>query len=126
MAGRGTDIELDPAARAAGGLHVLSCQHNASRRHDRQLAGRAGRHGDPGSTETWFVRRTSSSAGAATADNDSPWKHSNAFVRALRRAPWFRRWTQRREERRRAELRGQLLQQDLDWERRLSFAGPAG
>lgn len=40
MAGRGTDIELDQAARNAGGLHVLSCQQNPSRRLDRQLAGR--------------------------------------------------------------------------------------
>lgn len=54
MAGRGTDIHLDDEALAAGGLHVLCCQHNASRRHDRQLAGRAGRQGQPGSSEAWI------------------------------------------------------------------------
>jgi preprotein translocase subunit SecA len=53
MAGRGTDIHLDAAALAAGGLHVILCQHNPSRRHDRQLAGRAGRQGQPGSSECW-------------------------------------------------------------------------
>jgi len=53
MAGRGTDIALADDARAAGGLHVLSCQHNPSRRHDRQLAGRCARQGDPGSVEHW-------------------------------------------------------------------------
>jgi preprotein translocase subunit SecA len=51
MAGRGTDIVLDPAARAAGGLHVVLALCNRSRRIDRQLAGRAGRQGDPGSAE---------------------------------------------------------------------------
>jgi preprotein translocase subunit SecA len=57
LAGRGTDIALSPAARAAGGLHVLLCQHNRDRRHDRQLAGRAARQGDPGSAEQWLALR---------------------------------------------------------------------
>ncbi len=51
MAGRGTDIVLDAAARAAGGLHVIATMKNRSRRIDRQLVGRAARHGDPGSAE---------------------------------------------------------------------------
>jgi preprotein translocase subunit SecA len=51
MAGRGTDIRLHPQAEASGGLHVIACQHNRSRRIDRQLYGRAGRQGDPGSCE---------------------------------------------------------------------------
>jgi preprotein translocase subunit SecA len=55
MAGRGTDIVLDPAVAAAGGLHVLNCQRNDSARLDRQLAGRAGRQGDPGSVEHWLA-----------------------------------------------------------------------
>jgi preprotein translocase subunit SecA len=57
MAGRGTDIRPTPEALAAGGLHVLSLQHNRSARLDRQLAGRAARQGDPGSVEHW-LRRT--------------------------------------------------------------------
>ncbi len=51
MAGRGTDIRLDAAATAAGGLHVLATMRNRARRIDRQLMGRAARHGDPGSAE---------------------------------------------------------------------------
>jgi preprotein translocase subunit SecA len=49
MAGRGTDIKLDAAAEAAGGLHVICCEKNDSRRIDRQLVGRSARQGDPGS-----------------------------------------------------------------------------
>ena len=51
MAGRGTDIQLDAAARAAGGLHVLACMRNRARRIDRQLMGRCARQGDPGSAQ---------------------------------------------------------------------------
>lgn len=52
IAGRGTDIELDAQARAAGGLHVIAASVNRARRIDRQLYGRAARHGDPGSFES--------------------------------------------------------------------------
>lgn len=52
MAGRGTDIKLHPAVRAAGGLHVVLTEYHESRRIDRQLFGRAGRQGDPGSYES--------------------------------------------------------------------------
>ena len=52
MAGRGTDILLEPAVVDQGGLHVILCQHNASVRIDRQFLGRAGRQGQPGSIET--------------------------------------------------------------------------
>ena len=48
MAGRGTDIVLDDAARQAGGLYVMGFGHQNTRRGDRQLAGRSGRQGDPG------------------------------------------------------------------------------
>jgi preprotein translocase subunit SecA len=54
MAGRGTDILLHETSRAAGGLHIICCQQNASRRIDRQLMGRCARQGDPGSVE-FFV-----------------------------------------------------------------------
>jgi preprotein translocase subunit SecA len=49
MAGRGTDISLDEKALAAGGLHVVGFERNRSTRIDRQLLGRAGRQGNPGS-----------------------------------------------------------------------------
>lgn len=48
MAGRGTDIKLSPQAREAGGLHVILTEFHESPRVDRQLFGRAGRQGDPG------------------------------------------------------------------------------
>jgi preprotein translocase subunit SecA len=51
MAGRGTDIALGEGVAASGGLHVIACQYNPSRRIDRQLYGRCGRQGDPGSVE---------------------------------------------------------------------------
>ncbi|MEL6896499.1 MAG: helicase-related protein, partial [Planctomycetota bacterium] len=49
MAGRGTDIKLKPAAKDAGGLHVIVLEHHESQRVDRQLIGRAARQGNPGS-----------------------------------------------------------------------------
>lgn len=52
MAGRGTDIKLSASTKNNGGLHVICCQHNASKRIDRQLHGRCARQGDPGSFET--------------------------------------------------------------------------
>jgi preprotein translocase subunit SecA len=52
IAGRGTDIKLDSAAAAHGGLHVIATMRNRSRRIDRQLIGRAARHGDPGSAQS--------------------------------------------------------------------------
>jgi preprotein translocase subunit SecA len=51
MAGRGTDIKLGPGVAEAGGLHVLGTERHEARRIDRQLAGRAGRQGDPGSCQ---------------------------------------------------------------------------
>lgn len=51
MAGRGTDIRLDEAARAAGGLHVVLTEMHGAKRIDRQFIGRAGRQGDPGSSQ---------------------------------------------------------------------------
>jgi preprotein translocase subunit SecA len=52
MAGRGTDIKLLPEVAKAGGLHVLATERHEARRIDRQLHGRSGRQGDPGSFET--------------------------------------------------------------------------
>jgi preprotein translocase subunit SecA len=51
MAGRGTDIKLSADVLAAGGLHVLGTERHESRRIDRQLEGRSGRQGDPGSSQ---------------------------------------------------------------------------
>lgn len=54
MAGRGTDIKLTPESRAAGGLAIIGTERHESRRVDRQLRGRSGRQGDPGSSQ-FFV-----------------------------------------------------------------------
>ncbi len=51
MAGRGTDIKLDPEVKKNGGLAILGSERHDSRRIDRQLRGRAGRQGDPGSSQ---------------------------------------------------------------------------
>ena len=54
MAGRGTDIKLPPEVKEAGGLAIVGTERHESRRVDRQLRGRAGRQGDPGSSQ-FFV-----------------------------------------------------------------------
>ncbi|SDC12619.1 preprotein translocase subunit SecA [Williamwhitmania taraxaci] len=54
MAGRGTDIKLTPEVKSAGGLAIIGTERHESRRVDRQLRGRAGRQGDPGSSQ-FFV-----------------------------------------------------------------------
>src|SRR5690606_1552944 len=54
MAGRGTDIKLGEGVKAAGGLAIVGTERHESRRVDRQLRGRAGRQGDPGSSQ-FFV-----------------------------------------------------------------------
>lgn len=51
MAGRGTDIKLTPEVKAAGGLAIIGTERHDSRRVDRQLRGRSGRQGDPGSSQ---------------------------------------------------------------------------
>ena len=51
MAGRGTDIKLDPGVQELGGLHVIATELHESARIDRQLFGRCGRQGDPGTVE---------------------------------------------------------------------------
>jgi preprotein translocase subunit SecA len=132
MAGRGTDIRLDEAARKAGGLHVLSLQHNRSGRVDRQLAGRAGRQGDPGSVEAWLrldasplteallpmplgalrsmlARRTRRRDGAGIGAGAALWL-------AVVRRYWA--WED-------ADLRRQTLERDRRWSRRLHFASIA-
>lgn len=54
MAGRGTDIKLDDAAREAGGLKIIGTERHESRRIDNQLRGRPGRQGDPGESRFYI------------------------------------------------------------------------
>ncbi|MCX7983287.1 MAG: preprotein translocase subunit SecA [Bacteroidetes bacterium] len=54
MAGRGTDIKLGPGVKELGGLHIIGTERHEARRIDRQLRGRAGRQGDPGSSRFYL------------------------------------------------------------------------
>ena len=101
IAGRGTDIQPDAAALARGGLHVIATMRNRSRRIDRQLIGRAARHGDPGSaqtllalddsllTHTWPAALLRGVAVLARADGSVPgWLARPLFGVAQRLAEW--------------------------------------
>jgi preprotein translocase subunit SecA len=54
MAGRGTDIKLGPGVKEVGGLHIVGTERHEARRIDRQLRGRSGRQGDPGSSRFYL------------------------------------------------------------------------
>ena len=94
-----------------------------SRRLDRQLAGRAARHGDPGSCEHWICAQPE----ATGTDNDAAPGPPDAMVSGAglqdRIAHGRQLWMQWQEEQRRRRVRHHLLEQDLQWERRLAFAG---
>ena len=115
MAGRGTDIKLDVAARRAGGLHVLLTEMHGAKRIDRQFIGRAGRQGDPGSSQVF-----------ASLEDELVTKHAKVLARILkeRRGPGefaatgvlvrLFRLAQRRSEARDRSNRAGVLRQD-DW-----------
>jgi preprotein translocase subunit SecA len=127
MAGRGTDIALGPGVAARGGLHVLCCQDNPSARLDRQVIGRAGRQGEPGTAEVWRALDAPAwqpgSGWAAAVDR---WLHA-----AWRRDPasgpgrsagrpvsrWFA-WRQSRHDALQFRLRRAEIDQDLHWQHR--------
>jgi preprotein translocase subunit SecA len=126
MAGRGTDIPLAAGVAAVGGLHVMCCQFNASRRIDRQLEGRCARQGDPGSVETWIsldVARVAEVpllgllARRYGMTPDGAVKVGPHLLRALLG------WYQRRQAGQERRARWALLQADREWERGLSFGG---
>jgi preprotein translocase subunit SecA len=124
MAGRGTDIKLAPGVAERGGLHVIATEYHEAGRIDRQLFGRCGRQGDPGSFEviasleddlmarygTWWrdVARWASGAGGRVP--------SWLARRAVRRA-------QRGAEKLHARLRADLLQTDQHLDTALAFSG---
>jgi len=124
MAGRGTDIKLHAAVRDAGGLHVVLTEYHESRRIDRQLYGRAGRQGDPGSCasfvsledelfRTHAPRLTGLLAGAFAGTGRVP----TAWGRALRVV------AQGAAERRNARVRKRTLEGEKHKDRSLAFAG---
>jgi preprotein translocase subunit SecA len=96
MAGRGTDIKLEEGVAELGGLHVLGTQRHESRRIDNQLRGRAGRQGDPGSTQFYLSLeddllrifggdRIDSLMDKAGMEEGEPIEHS-LLTKAIRRA----------------------------------------
>ncbi len=137
MAGRGTDILLHPAVRDVGGLHVILTEFHESARVDRQLFGRAGRQGDPGSCQALvsleddlfsafgglaaaLLRRR---AGAGDADAAAGEGGSDAARLPAPLGALLRRWAQWRAERHFSAVRRRTVDQDRDLDRRLAFGG---
>ncbi|MFA7602957.1 MAG: DEAD/DEAH box helicase [Novosphingobium sp.] len=123
MAGRGTDIELSPEAKAAGGLHVILSAYHETSRIDRQLEGRAGRQGDPGSTQaitalddelyTLFAARGAKMIAAAAKD----WPVQGWPADLLRK------WAQMSAERRHAAIRRQTEVAEEKLQETIAFSG---
>ncbi|MBT8440652.1 MAG: prepilin peptidase, partial [Gammaproteobacteria bacterium] len=125
MAGRGTDIKLAPGVAEIGGLHVLATEFHDSRRIDRQLFGRCGRQGDPGSYQVivsledevffeWIKKNTH--------------RLRKFFPRQGVSLPgWYgiplARWVQNVAENRNSRIRQQLLKMDQQLSDLLSFTG---
>jgi len=124
MAGRGTDIPLDAQVAARGGLHVICCQHNASRRIDRQLHGRCARQGDPGSTETLLSLDQPLISKVIPA-----WLGRRIGENGLKRPAWLVRLAicapQILAERLHKAQRADLLRHDLRADRELAIGGHA-
>jgi preprotein translocase subunit SecA len=119
MAGRGTDIKLGPGVRELGGLHVIATERHEAGRIDRQLFGRCGRQGDPGSHEAIIsledelVRRFAGAPGRAAAHV--------GLAPALGR--WIVRRAQGAAERLHSRMRRDLVKFDEEREAALAFAG---
>jgi preprotein translocase subunit SecA len=124
MAGRGTDIRLAPAVLERGGLHVIATERHDAGRIDRQLFGRCGRQGDPGSAEA-----------LASLEDDLVATHGGAWRRLV--APLGRassepsrlaglavRQAQRAAERAHGRMRRDLLRFDEQMDSTLAFSGP--
>jgi len=125
MAGRGTDIVLDPEVRQAGGLHVILTERHEAARIDRQLEGRCARQGDPGSFEALLSLEDHLVAGrrggplARLARSPLAWRLG--IGEALGRLAIAR--AQRRLERLHARVRATLLRHDERQRDMLAFSG---
>jgi preprotein translocase subunit SecA len=125
MAGRGTDIRLTPDMVERGGLHVIATERQEARRIDRQLFGRCGRQGDPGSYELFVSLEDE----LATVYGDSLWRWlgKRAARCGSRVTTWFGALTvrraQRKAERVHARMRRDLLKVDEHLETALAFSG---
>ena len=124
MAGRGTDIALSPAVRAAGGLHVILSEYHDAARIDRQLFGRAGRQGDPGSCEA--IVSLDDELFLAHASPLLGWLRARAASTGRLPAHWgrlLRRYAQAAAERQNSRIRRQTVEMDKRVEQSLAFAG---
>ena len=124
MAGRGTDIKLDPEAEAAGGLHVILTEFHESARVDRQLFGRCARQGNPGTTEAvvsvddeLFVRFAPAAVRRLVS---AAVRGERGGGRVLRR---YVTWLQDRAEKHYRRQRIDTQRRDADWVRALGFVG---
>jgi preprotein translocase subunit SecA len=126
MAGRGTDIRPDPQVLARGGLHVILTEFHESARIDRQLFGRCGRQGDPGSYEAivalddaLFLRHAAALASALAV------RHAGLAQLPPWAAAMLRAKAQRAAEAANAADRRATLEQDRRLDQALAFAGTA-
>ena len=110
MAGRGTDIRLAPGVADLGGLHVIATEYHEAGRIDRQLFGRCGRQGDPGSFEVF-----------ASLDDEIV-RHAS-WARVLGAVPARLALAQRAAERLHSRMRRDLLRYDEQLETALAFSG---
>lgn len=124
MAGRGTDIALTEQVVARGGLHVILCEQNESRRIDRQLIGRCARQGDPGSYEVFsslddeVISIRLGKLVVWLARDTSPMVAVSLGAALMRLAQYFAEFQHRR-------VRRALLREDERRDERLAFSGRA-
>ncbi|UPY37838.1 hypothetical protein [Sediminicoccus sp. KRV36] len=116
MAGRGTDIALDAAVRAGGGLHVIIGEPNDYRRIDRQLIGRCARQGDPGSYRLYLCPQDEVIRRFLPAFVRAAWPRLPSGL-AQRLAPALLVRAQRRAEGLSYNQRKRILEQDLHLDR---------
>ena len=126
MAGRGTDIHLEDAVLRLGGLHVIATERHEASRIDRQLFGRCGRQGNPGSCETVV-----SLEDELLQAHQSWWGHwmsrflfSTNHRVAQQIGSWVTQRAQRRAKRLHARIRRDLLKSEEQAESTLAFSGP--
>jgi preprotein translocase subunit SecA len=127
MAGRGTDIAIDPAMRDAGGLHVVLTELHESGRIDRQLFGRCARQGDPGSCESMACLEDDLFARFGPAwllAASRRWARAAMLPAPL--ALWLSIRVQRRAQRLLAAQRLQVMRDDRRLQQMMAFAGRRG